>query len=309
MLVLVAAEFVLRVVFPEPLFTYFYGPSDKVWDEDRELFWTPKDHYASQWTQIENLPADRLAYGLGGSIVMAHHVDEPFYMIAQKCLRGSPAIVNFGTHGFTTHQSLVMLKRALARKKPRLVLVSHGFNDLANAPASDRAMAERNARAATRLLHFMSGSKIFESLRRAVRAATGFDPYGKSDEFNVTRRVPIGAYGANLRAMVRLTADNGIPLVLISQANPDAAIVASLEPYFAVMERVAEAHKNVYYLDVRPEIIGRYTAEFGGLPPHLDDKISPYLYLPGDPCHLNADGHRVVGELLCKFLKEKGLAG
>jgi len=301
------ADLGLRVVFPEPTSTYFFARGKGLWAEDRELFWVPHDRFEDQLETMEKTASDRLVLGFGGSVVTDDKASTNFLRLLGDCLGDPFVVANFGTGGYTSHQSLILFKRMVELKKPRFAVVCHGFNDMSNAPASDARMAERNARFSTNVLYYLTKSKIVAVFRRVLWKARGYDPYDEKNFEHFERRVQVPEFKANLDGFARVAREKEFPLVLVSQANPDRAIVDALTPYFAEMERVAKSNPHVYYLDVKPTILGMYEEKFGGIPEHIQSGVSRYLYM--DLCHLNDRGHHIVADLLCDFVKDLGLTG
>ncbi|MBZ0273938.1 hypothetical protein K8I61_18005 [bacterium] len=297
-------EFALRVIFQGADDTYFYRErGDSGYREDRELFWVPRDRYASQWRVADQTPADSLIYTFGGSIVTdCCGATTNFSRMVDERLPGW-SVVNFGTVGFTSFQSAHLLDRAFTRKPARLVFFCHGFNDIGRGFAADRRMYARNQRHATWFQWLLMRSKILATFRRGLRAASGFDPH--ADNSSRPSRVSLEDFLENLTHAATRVAQSGGQIVFITQAFPDAHRNREVAPYFAAMKTVAASVDGAMVLDVRPSITARIEEAFGDVP----ESLTPgRLHMHTDLCHLTDEGHALVADLIVSFLRAKGLA-
>lgn len=302
---LIALELILRVLFPQPVHTYFYGLAGEKWIDDPELFWIPPDRHEHPISLAKATNPERLIYAFGGSILTNHLAGTNFLTELQKCLGRDYAVANFATGGYSSYQSLALFQRMLAKKTPRIVIASHGYNDRSLGIDADTAMAKRNQRAAVRLLFLLSHAKIVQVWRRLMWKVMGYDPYKVNPSSpGLKNRVSFAEYSKNLEKYVHLCKKHGSYLVFVSQAFPDQAVLDSTDPYFVKMKEIAGQHDHVYFLDIRPTIIRQYQQHGGGLSANWYGEKS---LLFNDQCHYNDRGHRLVGKLLCDFLGENNL--
>lgn len=254
---------------------------------------------------IKDSGSDKLVYCFGGSIVRGDFASTNFCKELEKCLPDGYQVVNFATSGYTSHQSIILFERVLKTKKPILTIVSHGWNDVTNGPASDIQMAHRNSRLDTKVLYFLSHSRLVQILRRTLRTHFMPDPYSITTIPNWERRVETDQFHINLGKFMALAIKNNFHLLFMSQGMPEAAVGKSLEPYFEIMVRASLSSKKVHYLDVRPFLDDLSIAKFGATPANCGSAEAAYLFL--DLCHLNDFAHEQVGRVLCDYLKTENL--
>lgn len=301
-------DILLIVFFPYPENSYFYTRdtgnwSQKEWAQDRELFWMPRDGFKSQVKQIENSKTKKMIWIFGGSILTAHQTSTNFPEQLEQCLGESYLVVNFGTGGYSSYQSLTLLKRMLKKAKPDIVICSNGYNDKSPAPATDRQMALRNNRWSTIAMFYLRKSRLVSLWWRILENLTGMYEYTPDDRSKFVRRAEPDHFESNLAQMVRLTSKQGIPLLFVSQASSDRALAKTIAPYFELMEMQAASNPHVYFLDIRTEFEHVFNETIGEVPKTYIDSQSNLLFV--DLCHYNDRGHKIVGQKLCGFIKEQ----
>lgn len=301
----ILVELVLHLLMPYPEFSYFYTNETSYWDEDPELFWVQRGSFAQEKHEMKKRLSQSLVYTFGGSILTSHGADTNFPDVLGHCLGDDFSVINFGTGGYTSHQSLILYRRMIQYKKPGVVVFCHGFNDMGNAPASDIEMAGRNAKISTHVLYYLSKSRLVSLWRKLLRPALGNNPYQAVNKSDYVVRVPVNEFRENLKQVIFESGETDFPLVFLSQASPDRAMAKQLNDYFTVMEDLAKLYSNVYYLDIREVFNRKYQQEVGGQPMYFDQKTSKLLFV--DLCHLNNEGHKLAAQLLCDFLKTQGL--
>lgn len=310
LLVLAALLFVfdlaLHLGFREPVHTYFYGLGGELWDEDPELFWVPVEGFDERWRQVADAAPGKLIFNFGGSIPTNHRANTNYPAELEKRLPGW-TVANFATGGYTSHQSLVLLGRALQRRAPDVVLVSHAYNERGVGFAPDSEMAAHNRRASVRALHALSRLKVVAVWRRLMWKVIGYDPYAVNPQHpRIKQRVSPVEHEANVRALVDQTTAVGAKLVFVSQANLDPAVTADLEPYFAVQREAARTRGHVFFCDVQPAATAYYHQRLGRVPEYLKDDPA-LLLLHVDACHYSDAGHNLVADVLRDFLRDNVL--
>ncbi len=301
-------EIVLRIPMRESMPTYYYGLAGEVWDEDADMFWTPRHQYKAELAKLPRFDSNHLIYTFGGSIPTNHTANTNFPAELEKLLAPNYAVANFATGGYSSRQSLVLSRKMIKRKTPHLLIVCHGYNDHGLSIASDRDMARRNHRASVRLLHFISGSRIVQAARRLAWVTMGYDPYNLNPKAkNIRLRVSPDDYEDNLRGFLREARENKIQVVFMTQAVIDAAVARDTDPYFIVMRAVAARTPKAHFLDVRGAVEAYYKEHLGYMPDHRTPDKSSDMLLHNDTCHLSDDGHRLIATLLYDFLMTNGL--
>ena len=299
-------EIAFRIALKQPEYTYFFTKFDSgIWSEDPELFWVAKKEYRENMSAIKKPHLDHLVYCLGGSITRGDFANTSFCKEMEKCLPEPWKVVNFATSGYSSHQSLILMKRAIKITKPTLVLVSHGWNDSEGSLSSDYEMTLRNKMLSTRLLYWVSRSKIVQALRKGIRKAFRKNPYALEQPKIWLKRVDTGRFKNNIQNMGTLAAQEGFPLILLSQGVLTSDSRKRLQPYFEIMAKLPDSNEQVHFLDIGGFLMGLFSEKFGRLPIMENDGIGKYLFL--DLCHLNDFGHGLVGEYICDYIKSENL--
>lgn len=305
--IIVFIDLVLRIPYPVPEYTYFHAHEPSFWGEDPELLWIDAKMVPLLTKRIRKERSERLIYLFGGSIPTSHRTQINFPTVLQHKLGDSAAVINFATGGYTSFQSLGLYKRIIKEKHPATVIVCHATNDSANGPLSDAQMAKRNERFGTKVLYYLSKSRIISLMRRMTKRAVNYgeyDPYSSDMHEGFFRRVDIDEHRKNMEQFARIAREGGSDLVFLTQGNVAKSEIRNLENYFAIQKEVADAYSWVYYLDVRPEVTKVVEKELGALPEYYSDKFSSLFV---DWCHLSDEGHRFIGAMLYEFLVSKNL--
>ena len=304
--VVILVEFAFGIALDRPEYTYFFTKFDSgYWDEDPELFWINQRDYRENVSAVQKSWDTPLVYCFGGSITRGDFADTSFCKEMEKCLPKPWKVVNFATSGYSSHQSLVLMKRAIRIKKPALVIVSHGWNDSDNSPRADYEMAFRNKILSTHILYWVSKSNIVQALRKVIRTVSGKDPYSDGKAGKWVKRVDTRHYKTNIELMGTVAKENQFPLVLMSQGVQTEDSRNNLQPYFDINAGLADADEKVHYLDTGEFLMKIYMEKFNRLPITESDPIRKYLFL--DLCHLNNYGHELVGKSLCEFIENENL--
>ena len=299
-------DILLILFFPYPENTYFYTRdtgnwSQEDWAQDRELFWMPKDRFKPQLKQIENSKAKKMIWMFGGSILTPHLANTCFPEQLQNCHGDEYRVVNFGTGGYSSYQSLILLERMLKKGKPELVICSNAYNDRSLAPATDRQMILRNNMWSTAAMFYLRKSRIVSLWWRILENLTGTYEFTPDDRSKFVRRAEPDEYEGNLAQMVRITSEKGIPLLFVTQASSDKAQAKTIAPYFARMKQQATTNPHVSFLDVRPEFEQVFNESYGEVPESYVGIKSNLLFV--DLCHYNDRGHKIVGRKVCEFIR------
>ncbi len=305
---IVLLDFALAIFLPYPENTYFYSRENKGswsqdnWAQDRELFWKPRDGFKSQKLKIKNSKEQKTIWIFGGSILTSHNTSTNFTKETQSCLGDQFRVINFGTGGYSSYQSMVLLRRMLNIGKPDIVVCCHGYNDQSLAPATDRQMALRNNRLSTRTMFYLRKSRLVSLWWKILENLFGIYEFTPEDRSEFVRREEPDQYESNLTAIMGEAKKKAIPLVFVSQASSDMALAKNIKPYFKIMERLAKQNTSVYFVDVRPNFQEVFDRISGGIPVTYSDK-SHLLFV--DLCHYNEQGHKIVGNKLCEFFQKQ----
>jgi lysophospholipase L1-like esterase len=298
-LALGAAEAVLHVTRPDlrdPTYFQSIGNPLKQYDEDRELFWTRS--FAGRPDLIRNAKERNLLYVFGGSIAVG--LADPLFAVLKE---GGVDVggFNLACGGWTSHQSVIQLRRFLAVRAPTHALIANGYNDSRPAVRDYAAQARLNRSWTRRVLFELNRSRLFTLYRRLLlRAGSASGPAPD------TVCVPLDRYRANLAEFVRLVRDAGATPILVTQAFPDADARRATAPYFGAMEDVARAGGAVF-VDVRPAI-AEASARLGVPDVTADEPgfLAKKGLLWSDAVHPSEGGYRIESEVIRRTVAEKG---
>ena len=287
--------------------TYFQslGEPLKQYAEDRELFWVHKTNYESMPNLIREAHSKHVVFVFGGSIAVG------LAETMQTALRAdglSIDCMNLGCGGYTSYQSLILLKRFLSVRIPEAALVCNGYNDSRPAFMDYRAQAELNGRFSRRALFMMNKSRLFTLYRRFLLKT--FAGNSIKDMKPTAQCVPLDQYKDNLREFAKTAKAKGAIPIMVTQAMPNRADELILVPYFQAMEEVA-GQTGAAFVDVRPAF-AKAMADAGLSQVESYDNEAEFLKaassLWGDSaCHPSVAGYALMGREVMKVMKEKGL--
>lgn len=212
----VLLDFAMRIPFPYPEYTYFETSEIGEWAEDPELFWIHSHYFVDEIRLMRKTPSEKLVYTFGGSILTSHNTLTNFPEEMGKCLAPDMTVINFATGEYTSYQSLVLFRRMIDRKKPALAIVCHATNDSASAPRSDLQVVIRNNRISTKVLYYLSKSRMVSALRQTLKKKHDFDPYSLENQPNLMRRVGHDDFVKNIKKFALTAKNNQIQLVFIT---------------------------------------------------------------------------------------------
>jgi len=205
--------------------------------------------------------------------------------VLQALLReGSPQrrieVVNGGISGYTSFQGLFALKHIALLYRPDALVVSYCYHDGNSSYTEDReVMSDDEREIATKRLLYRS--QLYLLIRALIYRgkALGCDRSNKP----VVRRVSMGDYEKNLRAMISLAKERGIRIFLVNLPIEDKDDFAGA--YRAVMRRVAQS-EGVPFID-------------GNAAFHLLPESERRLFF-FDGVHFTVQGNRAVAAMLAR---------
>ncbi len=199
-------------------------------------------------------------------------------------------VINGGQPGYTTFQGLWLWDKVLKDYKPDLVLLGFIVQDARKAAYSDLSQALMQGEAdflKANVLYSWSTYLLMMEMTGKVRVRT--KERSQTEPSDGVYRVGIEDYLDNLRAL----------RAGIEAAGGQAAHMG----YPLEVVGYTETHRNVLSLE----------AQAAGIP-HFDpsdtlagESKKRDLYFPQDKGHANADGNRLVAELIADWLIDEGL--
>lgn len=218
-------------------------------------------------------------------------------------------IVNLGVPGYSSFQGRVLLERFALGLDPDVIVWSYLSNDGAMTGESDQSTYEKRIGASGALLAALHQSRAFETLEAWIAVARGrLQPAAALDPYDAAQRnIPSYRVAAtNLRSVVDLARDRGVPIVLVGQCTrgEPAAMMANIArttdtPHLdatALLDASIEAMMTEErFADLREMQRERYGSG------ELERHPKWLAFLP-DTCHPNAFGHHLVGDALANVI-------
>jgi lysophospholipase L1-like esterase len=268
---------------------------------------------------------------LGDSCTFGFRVSdkETYPAQLQEILRsqafGNATVVNYGVPGYTSFQGLQLLREILKQRRPDIIVLAFGANDLEADRYSDEEKAEqigtKRARLA-QLLYRLSITKVLTGNLLAQRSIASATSAG-------TMRVPPEAFERNMRDMVKLSQEAGAKVILLN-------IALMKEDNGALLARIAQ-EQGVAWIDGRTILLKgladmlsgkRFPQERKELDRFWQEQVlqyryvyypeevyrklleTPYwpnllLYLMIEPVHPNRLGHRLIAEEIAHQIADR----
>lgn len=213
-------------------------------------------------------------------------------------------VINAAVPGYSTEQSMRLLDDVGWDLDPTLLVIANFWSDTNFEPFSDRDLLataearEVGALSQSALLRWMAIGLSKVSPTSSGQIVTW--PQGKPLPDATERRVPVGAYAANLDAMIKQARARDVGVVLLTPPSP-VEIEAKVrpphqwEPYRAAQRSVAQLH-GVPHIDA--------TGPFSAAVAHTPEKgLGPWFL---DDLHPTAKGQRLMAKLVHRALTDRG---
>jgi len=283
-----------QILVPDPTLFWRLRPSMSPTVIEGRIGPVDKLHFtvsttASGWRTMPPAPeAKRTVVAIGDSCTFGIGVDdaESFPAVLQSILP-STRCINAGVPGYTAFQGHRVLDANLAAWHPAVVLVTFGFNDIAD--WDDRSDLEHAASVPV-TLGPLEGSRLVQLARHVVATAKREEKAAPPDPAHKRQRLNTTEFADELRAIIRMCRDAGAVPVLIAWAARYEVEGRGMIPHHDVVRSVA-ASEGVALVD-----------------PLLALRARGGSILFADVIHANAEGNRVVAELVAQALESK-LAG
>lgn len=259
---------------------------------------------------IPGPPGVRRFITLGDSSVYGFGVrdDEVFGQVAARTLGPPAEVVNGAIEGYSTYQTLNLLKMRALATRPDLFVVCNLWSDNNFDNFVDKEMLELYGEYGRgwrfRLEQLLGRSRLFQAIdwqlagkarARRVRTVGWMRSARAKQGYGHARRVSINDYARNLEALAQLALERRAQLLFIVLANQedlrnDPSFVWPWSVYRTVMRDTAKRH-GAPVIEV-PDLF-----RASGLP-------TKALFL--DAMHPTATGHRLIGEALAGRLRNAG---
>ena len=225
----------------------------------------------------------------------SHLPNKPYPLLLEAALTdalGKPVDVTpLAVPGFTSHQGRAWLEREIGRRKPHLVTVCFGWNDVSTRALSDAAsMPTSWPRGAARAI--VMRSQLLMRISGWVRA---WHPQHAPPFEQWPPRVSLPDYIENHLAIARLAKRHGARTLVVGPVFRDTKefpdIALSLARYRSALA-TAMRDAGISYLEVRSLTESAYPANHS---------------LFGETIHPNARGHRIMAEALLEAIVRQRL--
>ncbi len=208
-------------------------------------------------------------------------------------------IINAGIPGYSSFQGRRFLVSDIAPLRPDIALIMFAWNDqwaaADNIPDKDIQFASQ---AVLDIQNFFARFKLYGVLRRLILSATEESLDNKLNKENPVYRVGLDDFYANLNTMVQYCIHEGIIPILMTSPIP------ALEKYYPPGSR-SPMHVYHHYYNLQTRDVARNSKSILiDLAAEFDMYDDLYDDAPKDPIHFNAKGHKLVAELIFKYLKE-----
>jgi lysophospholipase L1-like esterase len=201
-------------------------------------------------------------------------------------------VVNAGVAGYSSHQGLLRFQQEVKTYQPDLVIVSFGWNDVAQGVGhADHEFQPSWLR--VHLLRWLFKSRLYLVLLENI-------PLESSSAIDHTlpemARVPVTQYLANMERFANLARQHGASTVFLTRPHREPAVTLSQlsgwrgkVPSYNAALRGWAVERRLPLLDVEA----------------LFDNLGATYF--SDECHLTGDGHRTLAEALASVLSREAL--
>jgi lysophospholipase L1-like esterase len=273
---------------------------------DPDLFWSPRPGFRGDFlgrpvtinelglrggpVRVPRPPGRRRVACFGDSITFGYGVgdDETYAAVLGRALEGRGVeALNAGVTGYTSHQSLRLLRRLLPQAGVDVATICIGWNDTTPRPVTD-AEYDRRLRALQPVQTALDRLYVYRALKGAyLRSLTRLP-----QDTPKVPRVPLPDYVRNLEAMVAECRGRGVVPVFVALPHRRRPGEPAFRHPYADAQRETAARLGVPLL--RTERL-----EAGTEVENEADFI--------DALHLSVGGHREMARLLARQLVEGGL--
>lgn len=273
---------------------------------DPTLLWLPNDgdpREAAFTLDQSSGTGGRTAVFVGDSSVYGHGLstNQSFPALVASEAPGRIRTLNLAAPGYSTFQSIRVLKVILPRERPELVVVANLWSDSNMDSFVDREqLAERDSLAFRIFFHTNRALSNFAIWRTLLKGLGQLRPlavgWGKNlrQSFRDRRRVSIDEYAANLELISELARANGAEVLFLILANEedlrDPEAIWPWHPYRRVME---ESARRLGHPLLR-------------LPDELRATGQSAEVLFMDEMHPSAPGHREIARIIARRLDQWG---
>ena len=306
MLALLLGEVALRLVGAEFAWHPVGGYSG--YPVDRQLLWVPNGYSARVAAWVGRQPT---VVFMGDSCTESGQYPE---FLASLIEDHSPernfTWVKVGVTGWSSYQGLRQLERDVVPMRPRIVIISYGWNDhWMNYGIEDKMIGEIYRKHPPMLLELSSDIRMATLINQAIFALRSPTPEQQNKS---PVRVSLSDFSANLRQMVLVARDDGvIPILLTAPSahrkgkEPRYLLkgwLNDLDDLIPLHQQYVQAVRNVASQQQAP-LIDLYS-EFNRLPQKDLDKL-----FKRDGIHLRKKGDEKIAEMIYAYLVSTGLYG
>lgn len=293
-------------------------PNTRIWDEAHSI--TINSHgFRGPETSLEKPAGTFRIVLLGDSSVFGHGVGDAQTLSSQlqrrlreEVVQPPVEVLNFGTAGYSTVQSILLMEQGGFDFEPDLVVVASLWSDCVRANLQDEdlfgQLSHQRGGWSKKVEDWLGMSRFYNIFRNLLRRPLTHREYefadlsalsgaAGPDQGERPSRVPLDDYEGNLRELYRLASIRGAETTFVLLPHPrdlEAGTDGACPDYRQVMGRVAVDTQS-------PLVDGPSLFRTAGGAPSS-------LFM--DDLHPNGEGHRrLAGELAETILEDDGISG
>lgn len=225
------------------------------------------------------------------------HNDAPYAGRLERMLRAQyPArdieVVALAVPGYTSFQGRLLLEQTIGWLEPDVVILSFGFNDVAQRPQPDRVVMAPDL-ASTTLRRVMSSSQALLHLWRWYGDRAAKKP--KVEQPAPGERVSPVDYVTNMDAMVQLAKERGAQVLVVGAVYRDRTT------------NPPEAHRMAVYRATLQAAMRMENVPFLKIDELTENGAPGNESLFGEHIHPSSNGHQLMAERILAALRENGM--
>ena len=201
-------------------------------------------------------------------------------------------VVALAVPGYTSFQGRMLLEQTIGWLEPDVVILSFGFNDVAQRPRPDNVVMAQDSVSVT-LRRVLSSSQALLHLWRWYTERAALNP--KAEQPVPAERVSRVDYVANMDAMVQLALQHGAKVLVVGAVYRDRTT------------NPQEARRMGLYRATLQEAMRMENIPFLQIDELTEDGAPGNKELFGEHIHPSSNGHQLMAERILATLRERGM--
>jgi lysophospholipase L1-like esterase len=217
----------------------------------------------------------------------------------ERLLEGEYEVINAGVPGYSSEQGKRFFRQELLALKPDIVTIMFAWNDHW---AASNYIADKNQEfpptVVLAIQNQLARLHSYRLLKKALLSRLEPHPDSLWDRDSVVYRVNLTDFAANLVEICRLCVDNNITPILVTSPAP------ALERYGQNYAWAPAVRFHRRYNRQTRETAARLGVALVDAAAELDQHWGVYDNVHRDFIHFNAEGHRLIAEMLAAEVRE-----